>query len=1354
MFDFIKSTYNKGDKLKLTCGNGEFSGEILFINNDSIILKTMEGKTCGIKGNEISFFEELSVCTSKPLESVNPKNNEQDQIVENIFCDDATTEQSDKEFMSSQEMQEKTKLEKSKEQHDGIHKEVNVTQYKVGDVIPLDVLHQIDPRTAKPKIIKTAKTTQTFNGLDSLRVLVEGEHKIQNEKIVPALGEIKFAKPENNFGFIIDGRTGKKLYFSFSQIVDKGINKSSNSMYRMPVIYSIQANDRGDMAITIHRPNTVGQLIDLAKELISQNNIKHASRVLDHILAEYPDNFSADELKRNIEKSYPKIKSYSTLYNLAKKYSLEKNYPQAIEYFVKAIGAREKLESSIKDLGMLYVQLFKQGGENAFKYKKSVISLINEHKDDLPDTISTLYYLENLYYSIQDYERFIGIAKDLLARNGVKQDRNRSSQLRCKMAVAYVQSEEIDKALETIEESLLDDSNNVWAIKLKTAIESNESKAEIIEAISATQFDSLTSGLSSFIQQTLDDYKEYAGVPAKVKEAGNFNDTTLKGVRGIIEKFSGRSKDRAPYLLTEAKLMQEIEPENTLRLRTILARYCNDMAKTHIADNSSLDVIRFFYNEAFSLEENYDNNAQNVAYFILTHVYDYRELLQVTTRDVSVDFALKKTIANDFDIKQWINILSMFLYNRVISAKLTSIFYSNIDYKTKAIEALNKLGISINICPSKEEFTDAWNNARETLKRYNSNIVASIRTITNSSSLEDICQQLLSLNDLRKEWMCALDINRIYTIVNNIVPTLSSYLKSSGFRYKESNRNLANGQISQLIEEIKNEPTKLSYEEFLPLLDSIGTLLANSFNEVIRMSEPRINIHLLSERTVINDNGIVNIQIEVVNHKDSSPIKEVSISIDERKDLKLVNGGEVLYNAIEGGESHIFKLQFEVSEEVINQKATAATICCNYRNGNDVKQTSNQLSLKLYSQEEFTPIENPYAPNADGGPLKWDSKMFFGREEEIKNIVNAIINSPSKQIIIYGQKRSGKSSVLNRIQHNLLDTGNIFCVSFSLGEITQNLNEVSFYYKIIHSIKQELDLLELDGINNIPKFEIPSAREFKEEDEDNPLNTFTKYMIKYKLSCKQTNGWKDKRLVIMIDEFTYLYTEIKKGNISSSIMKQWKAITQNERAQFSVVLVGQDIVPSFKKEDYARNAFGVIQDMRLTYLKDKPARELIETPILDENGHSRYIGEAVSRIIDYTSRNPYYIQIFCSRLVDYMNTNKSICVTEADVNEVARSFVYGSDALEEDKFDNLIRAGESEDLQEHSETDIMAVLRQIAINSKNIGYCNRNNINVLGDIDKENAILKDLYDREVLEMKGENNYKIQVKLFQEWLLNH
>jgi hypothetical protein len=239
----------------------------------------------------------------------------------------------------------------------------------------------------------------------------------------------------------------------------------------------------------------------------------------------------------------------------------------------------------------------------------------------------------------------------------------------------------------------------------------------------------------------------------------------------------------------------------------------------------------------------------------------------------------------------------------------------------------------------------------------------------------------------------------------------------------------------------------------------------------------------------------------------------------------------------------------------------------------------------------------------------------------------------------------------------------------------------------------------------------------------------------------------------MIDEFTYLYSGIKRGEISPSIMKQWKAITQNPQAQFSVVLVGQDVVPLFKNEDYAKNAFGIIQDIRLTYLQEEPARALIEQPILF-NGESRYVGNAVSRIIDYTSRNPYYIQIFCARLVEYMNRKKIIKVTEADVDDVAYSFVVGDQALSEDKFDNLIRAGEEKDFQEIPEDDILRILRQISLGSKNIGFCNRSDIDVFEDKQKENKILNHLISREVLEKRGDDNYKIQVKLFQEWLLTH
>ena len=470
-------------------------------------------------------------------------------------------------------------------------------------------------------------------------------------------------------------------------------------------------------------------------------------------------------------------------------------------------------------------------------------------------------------------------------------------------------------------------------------------------------------------------------------------------------------------------------------------------------------------------------------------------------------------------------------------------------------------------------------------------------------------------------------------------------------------------------------------------------------------------------------------------------------------DVHFIDEINTSYNSIEGGDSYIFKLRIKVSNKVIQNKATALDAVCRYKNGKDSKEYQSQLSLKLYSPLEFKEIDNPYSPIADGGPVPVTSNMFYGRDEFISNIASSILRSPSKQIIIYGQKRCGKSSVMLHLKEKLLETEKTFCIFFSMGDIINKLSEVSFYYKILSSIESELEFMELDD-KIVPEFKIPNYSDFKNEDEDNPLNTFTKYMIKFKMACKKTEGWTDKNLVVMIDEFTYLYTEIKKGKISPSIMKQWKAVTQNERAQFSVVLVGQDVVPSFKKEEYASNAFGVIQDIRLTYLEEQPARELIVNPILDDNKESRYIGNAVTRILEYTSRNPYYIQIFCARLVEYMNKNKSIKVTEADVNDVAHSFVSGDQALEIDKFDNLIRAGESEDLQEVPEIEIIAILRQIAVNTKNIPYCKRADINSEYDSEEEDRVLQHLVDREVLEKKGEDNYKIQVKLFQEWLLNH
>ena len=146
----------------------------------------------------------------------------------------------------------------------------------------------------------------------------------------------------------------------------------------------------------------------------------------------------------------------------------------------------------------------------------------------------------------------------------------------------------------------------------------------------------------------------------------------------------------------------------------------------------------------------------------------------------------------------------------------------------------------------------------------------------------------------------------------------------------------------------------------------------------------------------------------------------------------------------------------------------------------------------------------------------------------------------------------------------------------------------------------------------------------------------------------------------------------------------------------------------------------------------------------------RYLWETL--VIDYTSCNHYYIQIFCARLVSEMNRKKYIEVTNADVKEIADSFINGGQALTDDKFDNLLNAGEKHDIQKIPKDHSKAILRKIASNAMNIGFCLREQISI-GKPEYEDEILRDLVKREVLEQKSDS-YKIQVKLFQEWLLKH
>jgi hypothetical protein len=352
--------------------------------------------------------------------------------------------------------------------------------------------------------------------------------------------------------------------------------------------------------------------------------------------------------------------------------------------------------------------------------------------------------------------------------------------------------------------------------------------------------------------------------------------------------------------------------------------------------------------------------------------------------------------------------------------------------------------------------------------------------------------------------------------------------------------------------------------------------------------------------------------------------------------------------------------------------------------------------------------------------------------------------------MIYGQYRSGKSSIMHHLKVQLEQERDILVVDLkNIGSIIDESSSVPFIYQILWNILQPFQIAIRDRVDNgfTPlNISFPNDLEFYKN--PSPLSFFKTIFTEYMYQAKRSENWSNVRIILLIDEFSYIYGKIVEGRIPETFMINWKALLQEN--YFNVIIAGQDVMPKFKKRFH--NEFGTMHPEQVSYLKDEDAIKLIDEPIRigGRQGESRYREQAIKRILDLTYGSPFYIQIFCSKLVEYMNINHAIFVTKAYVEHVKDELIRGKGSLVIDDFKNLIDSGDtSKDAISHE--DILTVLKTIAKNSQ-IGegdyYYSNINCKTLSPID---IILADLENRKVIEHIRENSYRILVGLFKEWL---
>lgn len=1118
-------------------------------------------------------------------------------------------------------------------------------------------------------------------------------------------------------------------------------SKKKRRYFSMPRAYAIQYPKRLDF------------VLNWVNNLIVKEEYEDAKGILNVLKDQFPEERDISKLlekipeKKPIESSFPihkpNKKTKGENYEIATKARLSRKFEKAKEHLIKAIDENDNWESAIKDLAQLYAQ---EGNYN------EAVQLLEKNMSKIKNRETALNLLSDHYIKNKQYENAIKTlqkVKNILVTK--KSDKtNRELLIDRRIASIYYKAGKYEKAVSLLQEIIRKKPNDATAKKLLEALEQAAQSGKYEEAdllFSETEFNILTSGLSVLMQNTLN-RKKFYGVPAAQIAKERFTKTTLTDIRNRIEKAIARPKERADYLLTEANLMQILEPDNTGQFNSTLAKYCNSMALASASDRYPTDTIRFYYSEAFSFATEWDSVVNQVTNYLYSFDKPGDKLVLLYHKSPPLQKVIDETLTSQSSVNIWNGVLEVFIINNVIARNLLSVIYKAEEAQKSSLRFLTTLGINVPEKVSQSTFAKLWNDARQKRKREFDGWFDEINALNSTkdfNSFIDITSK--SLKQLKPDWLQQIDTNRYESIKKDIVFKGMDYLKQTAFDEKERLYGIICASIDRLVEDIKERPTRFSYEGFLPLLEHTQELIDIHFENVQKSSSPIVSLHILGEFAAIDNS--VELQATIRNEdKTKSPIYDIEISVENSEHCQFVGNPIMINEPIRGGDEITEKLSVKVSNAVVNQKIGDVKLICKYkaRNTEEPLELKSDQTITLYDKSEFEPIDNVFGRFANSNAVK-DKSMFFGRDKFIADIVKVFMTSTAKSIVIYGQKRSGKSSVLYHLKDELNKTQKAFCIDFSLGSIITEFNIANFLDKILKEIGKELRKLKREGIE-VPDFNKPDYEKLKER----PMAIFEDLMDEFSENCYDLPDWKNKRLTVLIDEFTYLYSAIQRKTVPADFMKTWKDIT--DKGYFNSVLIGQDVMPDFEAK--FPNVFAVTERERLSYLRKEDARALIEKPIwYEQKEESRFIGNAVEKIIDYTAGNPYYIQIFCDRLVSYLNDKKSIRATIVSVNEVAQSLIKGKDALTEKEFDNLLTAGDA-DLEANPVEYTFEVLKNIAEASENLGSCTKQAIvERLEDekiINKLDDIIQDLQRRQVITSK-DGYFRIQVQLFHKWLIN-
>lgn len=291
-----------------------------------------------------------------------------------------------------------------------------------------------------------------------------------------------------------------------------------------------------------------------------------------------------------------------------------------------------------------------------------------------------------------------------------------------------------------------------------------------------------------------------------------------------------------------------------------------------------------------------------------------------------------------------------------------------------------------------------------------------------------------------------------------------------------------------------------------------------------------------------------------------------------------------------------------------------------------VQQQGHNIDLQPV-RSEFKEILNPY----HGGTPASDAKMFYGRAEDLLTLSKALggtTASANRVILLIGQRRSGKTSLIYQLEHRLHPH---VPVHIDLQLFALANNEAELFSDIALKIQEAMQAKGL-----LP----PSLTESEMNFRADPGRTFDLYL---KACTQLLNG---QRLILFFDEFEIFSQLIQQKRLDENVMHYLRSIMQH-RLGVNFLLAG---APHLLLHDLNNRSalLNIAQHHHLSRLTAREATDLITQPVPDLT----YDPLALELIRQLTGDQPYLIHLLCEELIYYCNKERKNYANTNDVRKI------------------------------------------------------------------------------------------------------